>query len=701
MPTVDDVDLFHAVDGGGNCLPGPCVPFGQVRLGPDMINHNTSGYATGEDLRHFSHIHVAGTGGSGRYGCIGIVPTGQRPDTRQIGYAVSDETASPGYYAVSLRPRQGFGELANLGVTRCQLTATHRTGLHHYQWDDSLDPWIRIDLGACIGGKSIGGWARWINARTLVCRADYAGGWGHALSYSVFARIEVDGDLERQALTSDHQIAPTPAAVAGPGILAMGRVANGRELQVRVGISFTSVADAQRNLEREQAGRDFASVRNQAHVAWSALLDRFQVSGGRAADRQLWATMWARLYTMPDRFEANEVPWFACESPHFNNLYCLWDSVRCANSLFGLVDPSFEAELCQSLIETGEQTGWIPDAWIMGGSASIQGGCSAAVLFAEAVRKQLPGFDAERALAALSRTQETPSPDPVRYGRFPDWATRGYLPLGTKNCVSRAVEYAFHDRCTAVLAAAANADDQAEQLTTRAAGIWDSWHPEQRCFAPRDEHGDWVAFDPWRPTRRDFWSDPHFYEGTGYDYALTLWTEIPALVERHGGPEAFSAHLDAFLENAYIWKEINLHVPWLYHFVGQPHRSSQALHRLMDAHLRTGRDGMGDNEDMGAWSSWWLTGAMGLGPVPGSDLYLLGTPRFATITVQIPGASAPLTITCDHEPTANDVITGATLNGQPLTRAWVRHADISNGATIHYHLGAKPSTWGTTDLPTW
>ena len=116
-------------------------------------------------------------------------------------------------------------------------------------------------------------------------------------------------------------------------------------------------------------------------------------------------------------------------------------------------------------------------------------------------------------------------------------------------------------------------------------------------------------------------------------------------MQRHGGAEAFAAHLDAAIERCYVWKEINLHIPWLYHAVGMPHRSTQALRRVMDAKLQPGRAGMHDNEDMGAWSSWWLTGAMGLVPVPGSTMYLLGCPRFEKIVLQLCDG------TLDHHPT--------------------------------------------------
>ena len=319
------------------------------------------------------------------------------------------------------------------------------------------------------------------------------------------------------------------------------------------------------------------------------------------------------------------------------------------------------------------------------------------MLLAEAIAKELPGIDATRALAALNASQESDSPNPYLFGRYPGWRDSGLLDTTVKNCASRCVEYAFHDHATAIVADAAGATEQAVALRKRADGLWDSWHDEYRCFAPREANGDFASFNPWKPSCRDFWNDPHFYEGTGHDYALGAWHVIPELVERHGGPAGFAAHLDTFIDACYKWKEINLHVPWLYHFCGMPHRSSQQLRRIMDARVHTGRLGFSDNEDMGAWSSWWLTGAMGLCPIPGSDRYLLGTPRFEQVTLPVGVDGNTVTIRCTSAPDGEQVITAARLNGTELDRAWLRHAELVDGAVIELELG-QAGDWAATPI---
>lgn len=677
-------DWFHGVDGGGNCLPGPQVPRGLVRVGPDMVNHNTSGYASGEDLRHFSHLHVAGTGGQGRYGNIGVVPMAQRPDARINGLVIENETARSGYYAVNIRQRNLFGELGNSGSIRCELTATRCCAVHRWTFGEGMDPWVRIDIGACIGGCSTGGWSRWIGDHVLTGCGHYRGGWGHDLPYSVFFRMEFDQPVTTRSAHSEfHPSRPGPDG-EGPGLMVSACLGSARRVVARVGISFVSIAQAQRHLEKEVSGRDFDTVAAETAGKWDQLLGRFRVEGGSAQDRQLWTTLWQRLHAMPGDLRTDEVPWMAAQQRQFNDLYCLWDSVRCANSLLALVDPPFAADLCASLVEIGEQTGWIPDAWITGGAGYIQGGCSAAVLLAEAAAKRLPGLEPARSLAALRRTLETPGTDPLRQGRWPGWDSNGFLPVGVRNCASRTVEYAFHDHCTARLAELAGDRETAARYDAQAARLWESWHPEHRCFAPRHADGSWDAFDPWRPQRRDFWSDPHFYEGTGHDYAMTSWHVMEELVVRHGGAQKFAAHLELYLDRCYMWKEINLHAPWLFHYAGMPGRVAPALHALMDRKLTTGRRGLSDNEDMGAWSSWWITGAMGLCPIPGCDRYLLAAPRFDRIELDLAGAAKPLTLSARGERGA--VLRAVSLNGQPLDRFWVTHAEIGAGAEIGFHF---------------
>jgi putative alpha-1,2-mannosidase len=73
---VHNVYPFLGVDWGGNVFVGAAVPFGMVKLGPDMESFDSRpssfGYLSGGRILGFSHLHLSGA--SGKYGNILVAP---------------------------------------------------------------------------------------------------------------------------------------------------------------------------------------------------------------------------------------------------------------------------------------------------------------------------------------------------------------------------------------------------------------------------------------------------------------------------------------------------------------------------------------------------------------------------------------------------------------------------------------------------
>ena len=58
------IDPLLGTDGGGNTFPGPSLPFGMIKPGPDMGNNTgNAGWLPHADINGFSQTHVSGTGG--------------------------------------------------------------------------------------------------------------------------------------------------------------------------------------------------------------------------------------------------------------------------------------------------------------------------------------------------------------------------------------------------------------------------------------------------------------------------------------------------------------------------------------------------------------------------------------------------------------------------------------------------------------
>jgi predicted alpha-1,2-mannosidase len=680
------VDCFHGVDGGGNCLPGPYLPFALVRLGPDTVNPQTTGYTTGQPLLRFSHTHVSGTGGSGRYGNIGLVPSPHRPGLNAFALDLKEESATPGYYRARLEP----------GPILAELTSTPHAGLHRYTFTGGpgrfgLDlPHLTIETGAVLNGEALDGSASWVTDDTCEGFGTLRGGWGHDEPYTVFFSLRLRTPPERtwcrRGVVTDLR------HLVGPHTLAVARFPCHTTVEVEVGLSWVDVPTARRNRKKELAGRSFETVARRAAATWDRLLGAFRATADDPALRRLHYTMLYRFHCMPDVLEAGQAPWLPDTGREFNNLYCLWDSVRNANSLLALWQPGLAADLLYYLLRVGQQRGWIPDAWIAGNYGVAQGGLSAEVLFAESILKGQPTPPPSSLLAQLSRERTNPSPDPLRVGRYPTYAARGWLPAGVPHCVSRSIEYSLQENAFARIAQAAGRPGLARQARARARRIWELWQPRLRCFAPRHADGSWVTdFDPWRPQRLDFWADPYCYEGTAHEWSLGLVHDLGTLIEAHGGPDHFRRHLDEVLDRGvFLWKEIVLHLPWLYHFVGRPDLSARRVASALREHYREGRAGLADNEDMGSQSAFALGALAGIYPVMGEDLFLFLPPLLRSVRWPIGSDGAAVVTRRDEN------VTGLRWKGRALRRTWLRYAELQDGGEL---VCGPVETWPRTPAP--
>ncbi len=693
MPNlIADCDPFLGVDGGGNVLPGPCLPHGLVRLGPDIVppmGWTAHGYRSGEPIQHFSHTHVSGTGGGGRYGNVGVLPFIGRLTHVVPPVRLANEHASPGWYSCTLAPD-------DIAV---ECTATAQVGLHRWRFPAGSEANLLLRAGAVIQtdqapslrpgddgtGCSIGGLIEMAGPRALAGRADLRGGWGHAQPYSIFFWLEWSHSATSLRLGDAQGCLPLDPAfpghsTSGPGLLCalgFGAIA---ELELRVGISLVSIAKA-RAAVQACTDQDFTSIAASARATWERQFAGIRVEGGTAEHRTLLASSLLRLATMPtDLGIDDEHPYLHTGRRAFTDHYCIWDSVRGADSLRCLLHPDLHRDILNDMLATGQQRGWLADADIVGHPAFLQGACGAHTLFADAACRGLDGVDYAAALEMMRHDAERASPDPYRFGRYPVDAA-GAVPIGVRNAVSRTIEYAAQDAAIASVATHCGQGEVATRYRQRAAGLWRLWRDDLGCFAPRHAHGAWVQpFDPVRMAHDQCWMDPWFYEANARMWTLALLHDLPELVRRLGGPAGFATVLDRFFDPAtgenLRWKEMILHTPWLYHQAGQPARCAAVLEQLLSKHYGARRNGLPDNEDMGAQSTFLVGALVGLYPQVGSDRWWLSRPRFARVELDLAGGRT-LALVPGTGPAGS-----ATLNGKALTEGQVGHAQLLAGGEL-------------------
>lgn len=80
---------------------------------------------------------------------------------------------------------------------------------------------------------------------------------------------------------------------------------------------------------------------------------------------------------------------------------------------------------------------------------------------------------------------------------------------------------------------------------------------------------------------------------------------------------------------------------------------------------------------------------------PASAKYVIGTPFFDSLTLDLPGANRPLRITAEGAGGGKKkYIKSVTIDGQPWNDIVLDHGLISDGADIVFEMSDTPQTWG-------
>jgi putative alpha-1,2-mannosidase len=102
-------------------------------------------------------------------------------------------------------------------------------------------------------------------------------------------------------------------------------------------------------------------------------------------------------------------------------------------------------------------------------------------------------------------------------------------------------------------------------------------------------------------------------------------------------------------------------------------------------------DGLSGNDDLGQMSAWYVFTALGFYPIaPGSNEYIIGRPFLPRATLALPNGKQ-FTVIAEGLDDAHHYIGSATLNGQPLDRAFLRHEEIVAGGELRFTMQTEPN----------
>ncbi|MGA8729337.1 MAG: GH92 family glycosyl hydrolase [Terracidiphilus sp.] len=556
-------------------------------------------------------------------------------------------------------------------------------------------------------------------------------------SFDVYQTWRKDG-LSHEARQIGDQI----------GFVSDGATRAGEQIEVRVGISYISAEQAQRNLVREIPGWTFEHVKSDTRAVWNKALTGISTVGGTDRQRTIFYTaLYRSLGRMTDITEDGK--YFsgydhAVHDAQGHDFYIddgTWDTYRSLHPLQLLLDARQQEDMVRSYVRMYEQSGWLPSFPSVAGEQAVMIGHHAIAVILDTYMKGYRDFDVEQAYAAMrkSATESTMLPwsrgpltglDRVYFkkGFFPALAngeqeTVQEVTPERRQAVSVTLESSYDDWCLAQFAKALGKQSDEVYFNKLAHNYENVFNPEIGFMAPKSADGEWVAhFDPTLgggQGGRDYTT-----EVDSWLYTFNVQHDVAGLIHLLGGRDAFNAKLDRLFVEQYgtskyaflgqfpdatglvglyaQGNEPSFHIPYLYDFSGQPWKTQKRVRQLMDVWYGDGPLGIPGDDDGGATSSWYVLSAIGFYPVcPGSPVYEIGSPIFAKSTIRM-GNGKELIILANHVSARNKYIQSAQLNGKPLNRAWFRQSEIANGGILALEMADKPNThWGSApeDVP--
>lgn len=738
------------------------VPFGMAKLGASTNGTygNVQGWeAVGYEDTHtsidgFPCFHEFQVGGLSLMPVNGEVKTTPaRLENPQDGWRStfdkSDEEAHPGYYSVLLK---------DYGI-RAELTATKRVGFQRYTFPASESSHINFNVGnregesgnvrdsyAVCDGNVVSGYivtepeyVKKYQAGATVCMYFYA-----TLSK---APESVSGFQYYGSELKDGN------SIQGPGaVLVLNyKTSENEQIDVKLGLSYTSVENAKANYMAEAEDLSFDSARRSAAEDWSEQLSRIEVKGGSEDSRIKFYT--GLYHCLLGRGLASDVNGaypkndgtvgqieLGKDGKPVHNHYntdAIWGGYWNLTPLWALAYPEYYNDWCASQLLVYKDAGWLGDGIACSKYVSGVGTNMVSIALAGAYNSGIRDFDIETMYAA-ARKDNLEWRDRIEGAGKMDvrrFVEDGYVPYvddpgfvayekGATFSVSHTLEYSFSAYATAQLAKQLGHEEDYRQLMELSDGWAKLFDDDLKLVRPRVPGGEWIDnFDPYESWRG-------FQEGNAMQYTFFVPQNPDSLIARMGKDE-FNERLDTIFTQArktifgggkvaFAFSGLSspynhgnqpsLHIPWLFNFSGKPYLTQKWTRLICDEFYGTDGEhgyGYGQDEDQGQLGSWYVLAAMGLFDVQGGacsePTYQLGSPEFDEITVHLSKFNAKggkFRIVTKGNSADAIYVQNATFNGKPLDRCWLYRDEVFNGGELVLQMGTEPSdVWNNSEPP--
>jgi predicted alpha-1,2-mannosidase len=683
MKNIDYVDLFHATmeqdlptpqgiakkwfflkAQTGNCIPGAVMPFSAVSVcaytggyptgyGPYKVN--TKGlpqrimspdkmYAYG-----LSHFHQSGTGDIEKfYNYFITTPSISEKTTRFQRFPLQNEKAEPGYYS------------CNIGDVLCETTVTYKASAERFTFPCS-DGCIFLDLslnGLINSGKPMRkfGVVKNFNA--------------HKNGFSCTVLYE---DLLMYADVICDECKNVPS-------IENRRVkmnVENKKAEIYIGFSFSSHANAVENSHSAYT-IGFEKIKTNAYNEWDRRLSAINIE----ADDRTKNIFYSCLYHMlvkPVKLSD--------DSPHngisFLDFNTMWDMYKAQLPLIFSVYKDIGDEITESILNTFEKIGYMPICLML---TSLDKNCDSQARALSC----LTLYDAyKRGVAADGNAVLNAMIKELERSRNQDFF---------ENCIadefpSHTMDLACACYSVSLLAEELGKHDIAlkyEAFSTAWKNVFDK--NTSLCV----ESGT-------------------YYEGSNKNYSFRF---LPHMSERVNLNDNFVDVLDSFFgyggkdavqlkgkiytekqerieragESLKVFEgfnnETDMETPYAYLFAGRFDRTAEIVRAGLKYMYSTGRGGLCGNDDSGGMSSSYVSGALGLFPVSGQPIVLLGSPCVDKAEILLNNGKK-LNVIAENNSDKNIYPVKVYFNDKERKERFISVDELMDGGTVKFIMSDK------------
>lgn len=720
---VDYVNPFIGTTNFGTCNPGAVCPQGLMSVAPfNVMGSDENKYdkdsrwwstpydVTNSFLTGFAHVNLSGVGCPEASSLL-VMPTTGKLDVDYRNYCskYKDEVSTPGYYTATID---------KYGV-KVELTATLRTSIERYTFPKG-ESHILLNLGEGLTNES-GATMRFVGNREI--EGTKLLGTFCYVPQSVFPIYFVmrlsktpkkSGYWKKQRpMTAEAEWDDTAGKyklynayrrdISGDDIGAWFDfdTEEGEQIEVRMGVSFTSIANARENLDKEQADLSFDTARENARNEWNKNLSAIEVEGGTEEQKTIFYTAFYHLLIHPNILQDVNGDYPLIENAGIGRtarnrytVFSLWDTYRNVHQMMTLLFPDRQMDMIDTFINMYKEWGWLPKWELFGRETMTMEGDPALPVIVDTWMKGFRDFDVETAYEAMVKSATTPGKDnPVRPD-IDEYLKRGYCPMESQydNSVSHALEYYVADYALSTFARALGKKDDAERFYKQSMGYKNYYSKEYGTLRPITQEGNF--YEPFDPKQgENFEPSPGFHEGNAWNYTFYVPHDVKGMVKLMGGRKKFIERLQSVFDNKYYdpANEPDIAYPYLFsYFKGEEWRTQKIVKQLLADNFHNKPWGIPGNDDTGTMSCWAMFSMIGLYPdCPGVPEYTLTTPTFSKVTIHLDPryyGSDRLVIETSGK---GDYIKDVTINGKRQDSMRINHKAIAGGGTIKFRLSEK------------